>query len=65
MAPYVAPPRLCAISLGMKDGLVVLGRWVAFRGRLAAVAKARDHGGDLGGEHGAEHGGEHGAKGGG
>jgi hypothetical protein len=37
---FVAPPRLCAISLGRKDGVVVLGAWVALRGRLAAVAKA-------------------------
>ena len=30
--PYAVPPRLTAISLGVKDGLVVLGRWVAVRG---------------------------------
>lgn len=36
---YVAPPRLCAISLGRWDGCVVLGQWVALRGFLAAVAK--------------------------
>lgn len=36
---YVAPPRLCAISLGKWDGIVVLGKWVALRGVLAAVAK--------------------------
>ena len=40
MRPFVAPPRLCAISLGKWDGLVVLGRWVAVRGVLAAVCKA-------------------------
>ena len=37
---YVAPPRLCAISLGKTDGIVVLGRWVALRGFFAAIAKA-------------------------
>ena len=36
---YVAPPRLCAISLGKWNGVVVLGRWVALRGFLAAIAK--------------------------
>ena len=40
MPPFVAPPRLCAISLGKWDGLVVLGRWVAVRGVLAAFGKA-------------------------
>ena len=40
LAPYVCPPRLCAISLGRWDGVVVLGKWVALRGFLAAVAKA-------------------------
>ena len=40
LPPFVAPPRLCAISLGKWDGVVVLGRWVALRGFLAAVAKA-------------------------
>ncbi len=39
LPPYIAPPRLCAISLGKWDGLVVLGRWVALRGWLAAAAK--------------------------
>ena len=39
LPPFVAPPRLCAISLGKWDGLVVLGRWVALRGVLAALAK--------------------------
>lgn len=37
---YVCPPRLCAISLGKFDGIVVLGQWVALRGLLAAIAKA-------------------------
>ena len=36
---YVSPPRLCAISLGRRDGIVVLGRWVALRGLLAAACK--------------------------
>ena len=40
LPPFVAPPRLCAISLGKRDGVVVLGRWVALRGLLASVAKA-------------------------
>ena len=40
LPPFVAPPRLCAISLGRRDGVVVLGRWVALRGWLAAIAKA-------------------------
>ena len=40
LRPYTAPPRLCAISLGKWDGVVVLGKWVALRGFLAAVAKA-------------------------
>ena len=40
LPPFVAPPRLCAISLGKWDGVVVLGRWVALRGLLAAVVKA-------------------------
>ena len=39
LPPYVAPPRLCAISLGKNDGLVVLGAWVALRGWLAALVK--------------------------
>ena len=39
LPPYVAPPRLTAISLGKWDGVVVLGNWVALRGVLAAVAK--------------------------
>ena len=40
LPPFVAPPRLCAISLGKWDGLVVLGRWVAVRGVFAALGKA-------------------------
>ncbi len=36
----MAPPRLCAISLGQRDGLVVLAKWVTLRGRLAAIFKA-------------------------
>ena len=40
LPPYVLPPRLCAISLGRWDGVVVLGPWVVLRGFLAAVAKA-------------------------
>ena len=39
LPPYVCPPRLCAISLGKWDGVVVLGTWVALRGFLAAIAK--------------------------
>lgn len=39
MRPYVKPLRLTAISLGKRDGLVVLAGWVALRGRLAALAK--------------------------
>lgn len=40
MEPFVKPLRLCAISLGRWDGVVVLGKWVALRGWLAAIAKA-------------------------
>lgn len=40
LPPYVAPPRLCAISLGKRDGVVVLGSLIVLRGLLAAVAKA-------------------------
>ena len=32
LPPYVSPPRLCAISLGRYDGVVVLGVMVALRG---------------------------------
>ena len=39
LAPPQAPPRLCAISLGSRDGVVVLGAWVALRGYLAALVK--------------------------
>ena len=39
LGKYVKPLRLTAISLGKRDGLVVLARWVALRGRLAALAK--------------------------
>ena len=37
---YVAPARLCAISLGRWDGIVVLGRWIVLRGLPAAIVKA-------------------------
>ncbi len=39
LAPYVKPLRLTAVSLGKRDGIVVLGAWVALRGWLAAIAK--------------------------
>lgn len=39
LAPYVRPLRLTAVSLGRRDGVVVLAGWVALRGRLAAIAK--------------------------
>ena len=39
LAPYVRPLRLTAVSLGKWDGVVVLARWVAMRGWLAAVSK--------------------------
>ena len=35
LPPYVSPPRLCAISLGRYDGVVVLGVMVALRGDLS------------------------------
>ena len=37
--PYVKPLRLTAISLGRLDGVIVLARWVALRGWLAALTK--------------------------
>ena len=36
---YVRPLRLTAVSLGKWDGVVVLARWVAMRGWLAALSK--------------------------
>ena len=39
LADYVKPLRLTAVSLGRRDGLIVLARWVALRGWLAALTK--------------------------
>ena len=39
LSPYVRPLRLTAVSLGKWDGVIVLARWVALRGKLAALGK--------------------------